>query len=253
MEHHTNNDNDNDDQKDLFLEDYRSPGSMELTLQVVSCAPRVFQMDHFLSPVEIQHLLQMAETADMKKSTVHPGGGSGEAADNGAHRDDTTRSSTNAWVHREESPIVNALYRRAADVFQIPEQLMRRRGTEERAMGSSIAEALQLVHYGPGEEYAPHHDFHYPSVRNPHQSSRFATLLLYLNDVTEGGETTFPRAQTTEFHDGIRITPKAGTAVLFYNMLPDGNMDDLSQHGSLPVLQGEKWLANLWVWDPLID
>ncbi len=28
------------------------------------------------------------------------------------------------------------------------------------------------------------------------------------------------------------ITPEIGKAVLFYNMLPDGNMDDLSQHAS---------------------
>lgn len=41
-----------------------------------------------------------------------------------------------------------------------------------------------------------------------------------------------------------------GSAVLFYNLLEDGNGDDLSLHAALPVRQGEKWLANFWVWDP---
>ena len=39
-------------------------------------------------------------------------------------------------------------------------------------------------------------------------------------------------------------------AVLFYNLLEDGNGDDLAVHAALPVYQGEKWLANFWVWDP---
>jgi len=34
--------------------------------------------------------------------------------------------------------------------------------------------------------------------------------------------------------------------VLFYSQLPDGNMDDFSQHAAEPVTDGEKWLINLW-------
>ena len=45
------------------------------------------------------------------------------------------------------------------------------------------------------------------------------------------------------------MEPKKGTALLFYNMLPDGNADALSVHAALPTRVGEKWLANLWVWD----
>ena len=45
------------------------------------------------------------------------------------------------------------------------------------------------------------------------------------------------------------MTPKKGSAVLFYNLLPDGNGDDLALHAALPCNEGEKWLANFWVWD----
>ena len=37
--------------------------------------------------------------------------------------------------------------------------------------------------------------------------------------------------------------------MLFYNLLPDGNADVNSLHAALPVIKGEKWLANFWVWD----
>ena len=30
----------------------------------------------------------------------------------------------------------------------------------------------------------------------------------------------------------------------------DGNADDLSLHAGMPILEGSKWVCNLWVWDP---
>lgn len=49
----------------------------------------------------------------------------------------------------------------------------------------------------------------------------------------------------------LKIKPKRGKAALFFSFLPDGNMDDLSQHAAIPVTEGEKWLINLWVRDPV--
>lgn len=43
------------------------------------------------------------------------------------------------------------------------------------------------------------------------------------------------------------MTPKKCNAVLFYNLLEDGNGDSLALHAALPVTAGEKWLANFWV------
>jgi hypothetical protein len=41
----------------------------------------------------------------------------------------------------------------------------------------------------------------------------------------------------------LKVPPEIGKAVLFYSQLPDGNMDDFSQHAALPVIRGEKWLV----------
>lgn len=154
------------------------------------------------------------------------------------------RTSKNTWVPRESSLIIDAIYRRAADLLQIDEALMRRR---------YITEKLQLVHYGVGEEYKPHHDFRAASLGDMDQRMRYATILFYLNDAMTGGETSFPRWMNAETESALKVTPKKGKAILFYNLLPDGNMDDRSHHAGLPVLSGEKWLSNLWVWSPYYE
>jgi len=80
---------------------------------------------------------------------------------------------------------------------------------------------------------------------------RSINLCFYLNkEGLVGGETAFPRARTAETRNGIRATPRKGMVMIFYMKTPDGNLDDLTQHAALPVIEGEKWFANLWVWDP---
>ena len=69
----------------------------------------------------------------------------------------------------------------------------------------------------------------------------------------EGGETEFPRYYNGETSGGLKIVPKKGKAALFYNQLPDGNMDDFSQHSANPIISGEKFLINLWVHDPIYE
>jgi hypothetical protein len=47
----------------------------------------------------------------------------------------------------------------------------------------------------------------------------------------------------------LAVKPYRGRAVLFYSEHPNGKPDQMSKHGGCPVLNGEKWAANLWVWN----
>jgi 2OG-Fe(II) oxygenase superfamily len=75
---------------------------------------------------------------------------------------------------------------------------------------------------------------------------RYATILFYLNEGMGAGETAFPRWHNADTGEQLMVKPETGKAVLFYSLLPDGNMDERSQHAAQPVTAGEKWLTNLW-------
>ena len=137
--------------------------------------------------------------------------------------------------------------------MRLDEALLRQRHKDEIPEidhRSSNAEDLQLVHYARSEEYTADHDFTYPPIHSRGQPARWSTLLLYLNQGMEGGDTCFPRYVNAETTGKLCVTPEIGKAVLFYDKLPDGNMDDFSQHAAEPVRKGEKWLINMWTWNP---
>jgi len=143
----------------------------------------------------------------------------------------------NAWLDRTEHFILDTIYKRAGDILNISETLL---------WSHKNMENLQVVHYDVNQEYAPHHDF----GADGRNESRFLTLLYYLNDQASeiaGGETSFPKANNGK---GLALHPGKGNSVLFYSLMEDGNGDDLSLHAGSKVRQGDKWVANFWVWDP---
>ncbi len=145
------------------------------------------------------------------------------------------RTSSNGWVERGESDVIDWIFRRIADATKI----------DEGHLWDSVgAEPMQVVHYREGEEYGSHKDYGQHTL-----PERFLTFLIYLNDQDSpaaGGETHFPYAKL-KAHCG------KGNVVAFYNMLEDGNVDVSSLHAALKVLKGEKWIANVWIWDPVFS
>jgi prolyl 4-hydroxylase len=232
---------------------YRDPANplLNMTLRVLSVAPRVLEIDDFLSKTEVEHILHLAAGIELAQSST----GERETGEKPVKDKDTTktRTSFNSWVARDKSPIIDIIYRRAGDLMRIDEALFRVRDADERpdvTSRTSLAEQLQLVHYGLTQEYTAHHDFGYTNIADKEQGARYATLLLYLNEGMVGGETSFPRWANAETFKELKVTPKIGKAVLFYSQLPDGNLDDFSEHAALPIKEGEKWLINLWVHSP---
>lgn len=108
-------------------------------------------------------------------------------------------------------------------------------------------EVSQVLHYAPGQEFKPHHDYFDPSEQGFHEEiaargQRVATLLIYLNDGFTGGETRFPSL-------GFDYRGEVGDAIAFASVDPDGQPNPLTLHSGLPPSSGEKSIFSQWVRD----
>jgi Rps23 Pro-64 3,4-dihydroxylase Tpa1-like proline 4-hydroxylase len=82
----------------------------------------------------------------------------------------------------------------------------------------------QIIRYGVGGHYGTHAD------AGRTMTERFFTVLCYLNDDFEGGQTWFPSL-------GYTTAPRRGKAILF----PARYM-----HRAVPVASGEKYVLASW-------
>lgn len=201
--------------------------SLQLRLVVLATKPKVFLIENLLSEQECDIIVDKG-----RQRVAHSSIGIAEDAFT-----DDTRTSRTGWIERGEAPQINRAFRRFADVLGM---------RDEQLDSSRNAEPLQIVHYAQNQHYYNHYDFFNSGTYN----YRFSTLLFYLNNSTSptsGGGTGFPKAYGGK---GLKLRPPKGGAVLFYSLLEDGNCDEMSEHTGLHVLDGEKWIANLWTWDP---
>eukprot|EP00913_Durusdinium_trenchii_P000440 g403.t1 len=164
-------------------------------------------------------------------------------------------------------------------VFEVRNFMSSQEADEVMAIG-----AQQGLHSSKdtGTYYHAHMDWteldFYPDQRHIWMDSHFghfdrlATLFWYLNDVQEGGETIFPKhgqpicaprslggpaarfctgARDPDMSScvkGLKVRPRKGTAVLWYNFLATGRGDRNSLHAGCPVGPNEtKWSGNKWV------
>ena len=187
--------------------------------------PIVFTVRGILSDTECEHLQKIASQY-MKRSLVS---GFDKKKDRRGLLDER-RTSSNCWISHSHDQITIDVGNRISDLVQTP---------------ISHAEAFQVLHYTDNQEYQPHLDTFDPAVDEyshylKNGGQRMITALAYLNNVDEGGETSFPNINKT-------VIPEKGKIVVFHNCYKgtDKPHPD-SFHGALPVIKGEKWAFNLW-------
>ncbi len=144
----------------------------------------------------------------------------------GATNPHPERLSQMAWPEKGRYPLLQRIATGIAQFTGIPE---------------SHQEPLQILQYGVGGEYRPHFDaFAEGNPTLQQGGNRQLTMILYLNQGMEGGETVFPEL-------GIRVYPLAGSGVLFRNLNSQGQREPLSLHAGNPITRGEKWIATIWI------
>lgn len=204
--------------------------------ELLSWEPRAFIYHNFLSKEECEYLIKLA-TPHMQKSTVVD-------AKTGKSIGSRVRTSSGMFLRRGQDKMISAIEKRIADYTFIPVE---------------NGEGLQVLHYEAGQKYEPHFDFFHDEFNTKNGGQRIATLLMYLSDVEEGGETVFPNAKFNssslphynELSDcakrGLSVRPKMGDALLFWSMKPDFSQDPSSLHGGCPVIKGNKWSSTKWM------
>lgn len=184
--------------------------------------PVVAIIENILSFDECDELVRLS-AAQLRRSTiVDPQSGKHEVIED--------RTSDGTFFPLNADPFIARLDRRIAALMNAPIE---------------NGEGLQILHYRTGGQYTPHFDYFPPhdagsAAHLANGGQRVASLVMYLNDVDDGGSTVFPELNLT-------VGPKKGAGVYFEYCNSRGQVDPLTLHGGLPVLRGEKWIATKWV------
>lgn len=184
--------------------------------------PMIAFLDNVLDVDECDELVRRATDRLQRSTIVDPTSGAYEVIPD--------RSSDGTFFPLNADPFIARLDRRIAALMNWPME---------------NGEGLQILRYRTGGQYTPHFDYFPPSDpgSKKHMASggqRISSLIIYLNDVEDGGSTVFPELN-------LKVGPKKGAAVYFEYCNSRSQVDPLTLHGGMPVLKGEKWIATKWM------
>jgi prolyl 4-hydroxylase len=198
---------------------YLDGGDRQISVLSVVSYPNVVVLGNVLSAYECNMLISLAKPRMAPSMNI---GATGEPEINSA------RTSNGMFFVREENDVVATIERRLARLVNWPVE---------------NGESMQILQYGVGAEFKPHHDYmepEHPAAMqfSQHGGNRVATIIMYLSEPEKGGSTVFPDIE-------FEVVPKRGNAVFFSYDIPHHSGKTL--HGGAPVIAGEKWIATKWL------
>eukprot|EP00197_Chlamydomonas_leiostraca_P008009 CAMPEP_0202866064 /NCGR_PEP_ID=MMETSP1391-20130828/7180_1 /ASSEMBLY_ACC=CAM_ASM_000867 /TAXON_ID=1034604 /ORGANISM="Chlamydomonas leiostraca, Strain SAG 11-49" /LENGTH=348 /DNA_ID=CAMNT_0049545977 /DNA_START=31 /DNA_END=1077 /DNA_ORIENTATION=- len=209
-----------------------------IPFQVLSWFPRIVVYPGFVDRARCEHVVKIS------KAIMYPSGLAYRPGEN-SDPNQQTRTSTGTFLSTSQDPdgVLAWIEERIAAITLIPRE---------------NGEPFNVLHYENMQHYDSHMDSFDPKEFGPQPSQRIATVLVYLSDVEEGGETVFKRegadAATKDIIDwrncndgSFKYKPRLGDAVLFWSTTPDGEIDPHALHGGCPVVKGEKWVVTKWL------
>jgi prolyl 4-hydroxylase len=199
-------------------------GDIQARLLVRLARPDLAYYENLLSSEECDELIELMRHKLIPSEVVdHKTGGSMPF---------DGRTSSSGYIRPDETELITRIDARLARLMGVPVE---------------NGETIQVLNYQIGAEFTPHSDYFQTDtpgglMKMEQGGQRTATLIMYLNDVVDGGGTNFPKL-------GLTILPRKGSGLYFaYTESASGAPSDaLSIHAGLPVETGEKWIATKWV------
>lgn len=209
------------------------PGAPKRWMEVLNADARIFLFHGFLTPAEADHIRSTAQPRLERSGVVD--------TDTGGSLVSEIRTSSGTFLDRGEDQVVTDIEERIARWTLLP---------------AGNGEGLQVLRYQHNQKYDAHWDYFFHKEGTENGGNRYATVLMYLTDVEEGGETVFPNlpapggenkgfSECARYHLAAR--PRKGDAVLFHSIKANGELERRSLHTACPVIKGEKWSAAKWI------
>ena len=189
----------------------------------LSASPRMAMVRKFLSGEVCDWLVRLAKPW-LRAATVVD-------AASGQFAEDIDRTNRSAEFGTEQADMVLAFVRsRIAALANVH---------------PSALDWSQVLHYETGQQFRQHYDFFDTAIpayaeEAARGGQRGLTVLVYLNDRYQGGETAFPRL-------GRAFKGRKGDALVFSNLHDDGTPDFSTLHAGTAPTEGEKWLFSQWI------
>lgn len=195
-------------------------GDRQVRLLASMLLPRVVVLGGLLSDEECDAFIEMAQPRLTRSTTVEP--------DTGGDMVHPDRTSHGMGFTRGENALCARIETRIARLLDWPLE---------------HGEGLQVLRYGPGAQYKPHHDYFDPAmpgsaVQLQRGGQRVASVVMYLNTPERGGATVFPESH-------FEVGAVKGNAVFF--SYDRAHPMTKTLHAGAPVLAGEKWIMTKWL------